>query len=103
MHEMTLIRAEIQDLRQATEMVSRCHGAKGSQLQTGEAMVVDEGRQVIDRLDVGVQVECESTRSGSRGGSAQAKERGCGGCGKTKHNARICQVIVAVSEEEHSD
>jgi hypothetical protein len=49
------------------------------------------------------QVEGESSRSGGQGRSAQTKERHSGGCGKTGHNARTCQIVVAISVEEYSD
>jgi hypothetical protein len=65
-------------------------------------MTVDEGRRAIDEMNANGQVEGESSRSGGQGRSTQTKERHCGGCGKTGHNARTCQIVVAISGEEYN-
>jgi hypothetical protein len=103
MHEMALLRAELQDVRQANETLSRRRRAKRTRLKKGGAMTVEEGRRAIDQIDGGTQVVAESSRGGGQEGSARAKERRCGTCGKTGHNARRCQIVVAVSDGEHSD
>ena len=66
-------------------------------------MAVEEGRQVIDQTDADAQAVAGLSRSGGQGGPAQIKERRCGACGKTGHNARTCQIVVAMSLEEYSD
>ena len=66
-------------------------------------MTVGEAREAIDQMNVDGQVEGESSRRGGQGGSGRLRERRCGGCGKTGHNARTCQIVVAMSEEEYSD
>jgi hypothetical protein len=103
MHEMALLRAKLQDIRQANETLSRRRRAKRTQLQKGGAMTVEEGRQAINQVDSGTKVVAESSRGGVQEGSARAKERHYGTCGKTGHNARRCQIVVTVSEGEHSD
>ncbi|KAF4451962.1 hypothetical protein F53441_5134 [Fusarium austroafricanum] len=103
MHEMALLRAELQDVRQANETLSRRRRAKKTRLQKGGAMTVEEGRRAIDQIDGDTQVVAEWSRGGGQEGSARAKERRCGTCGKTGHNARRCQIVVAVSEGEHRD
>jgi hypothetical protein len=99
MHENALLRSEVHDLRQANETLSRRRRAKRSRLQKRGVMTVDEGREAIDQMDVDAQVGGESSRIGGQGRSAQAKERRCGSCGKTGHNARTCQIVVAVCKE----
>jgi regulator of replication initiation timing len=103
MHENALLRAENRDLRQANEILSRRRRAKRTRLQKRGVMIVDEGRQAIDEMNADGQVEDESSRSGCQGRSTQTKERRCGGCGKTGHNARTYQIVVAISGEEYSD
>ena len=66
-------------------------------------MIVGEAREAIDQMNIDRQVEGESSRSGGQGGSARLRERRCGGCGKTGHNARTCQIVVVISEEEYSN
>lgn len=48
---------------------------------------------MIGQLDADTQVVAESSKSGGQGGSARGKERRCGACGKTGHNARTCQIV----------
>lgn len=54
MHEMALLRAEVQDLRQANETLSRRRRAKRTRLQKGGAMTVEEGRRAIDQIFCGI-------------------------------------------------
>jgi hypothetical protein len=99
MHENALLRSEVHDLRQANEILSRRRRTKRSRLQKRGVMTVDEGREATDQMDVDAQVGGESSRSGGQGRSAQTKERRCRSCGKTGHNARTCQIVVAVCKE----
>ena len=103
MHENALLRAQVRDLQQANETLSRRRRAKRTRLQKGGVMIVGEAREVIDQMNIDGQVEGESSRSGGQGGSARPRERRCGGCGKTGHNARTCQIVVVISEEEYSN
>jgi len=103
MHEMALLRAEVQDLRQANEILSRRRRAKRTRLQKRGVMTVEEGRQAIDQMDVDMQVVAESSRSGGRGRSVGPGVRRCGVCSKPGHNARTCQVVIEISGEEYSE
>ena len=64
MHGYALVKAEVQDLRQANEILSRRRRAKRTRLQKREVMTVEKGRQAIAQLDVDAQVAVESSRSG---------------------------------------
>ena len=66
-------------------------------------MIVEEGRQAIDQMDINTQVVAESSRSGGQGRSARPGVRHCGVCGKPGHNARTCQVVIETSGEEYSE
>jgi hypothetical protein len=103
MHEVTLLRGEVQDLRQANEILSRRRRAKRTRLQKGGVMTVEEARQLINQMDVDAQVVAESSKSGSQRRSARLGIRRCGICGKAGHNARTCQVIIETSGEEYSE
>ncbi|KAH7463475.1 hypothetical protein FOMA001_g18107 [Fusarium oxysporum f. sp. matthiolae] len=103
MHEMALMRSEMQDLRRANETLSRRRRAKRTRLQKRGAMTLEEGRKAIGQKDVDAQGVAESSRSGGQGGSVRVKERRCGTCGKTGHNTRTCQIVVVMSGEEYSD
>jgi hypothetical protein len=103
MHEVALLRAELQDVRQANEILSRRRRAKRTRLQKRGVMTVEEGRQAIDQMDINAQVVAESSRCGGRGRSVGPGVRRCGVCGKPGHNARTCQVVIETSGEEYSE
>jgi hypothetical protein len=103
MHETTLIRSELRNLREGNEIISRRRRAKRTRLQKGGTMTVQEASQVIDQIDVDKQVVAESSRNGGQGRSARPGIRRCGICGKAGHNARTCQEVIAASGEEHSE
>jgi hypothetical protein len=90
LHENALLRAQVRDLQQANETLSRRRRAKRTRLQRGGVLTVREAREVIDHMNVDRRVEDASSTSGGQGGSARPRERRCGGCGKTGHNARTC-------------
>jgi FtsZ-binding cell division protein ZapB len=88
MHRVALLTAEVKDLREANEILSRRRRAKRTRLQKRGVMTVEEGRQAIDLMDVDAQVVAESSRSGGQGRSARLGIWRCGVCGKPSYNAR---------------
>ncbi|KAL9565161.1 hypothetical protein ACKAV7_010806 [Fusarium commune] len=103
MHKMALMRAEIQDLRQANEILSRRRRAKRTRLQNRGKMTVEEGRDLTDQIDIDTQVVAELSKSGGQGRSVRPGVRRCGRCGKAGHNARTCQEGIEASAEEYSN
>jgi len=103
MHENTLLRAEIHDLRQANEILSGRRRAKRTRLQNRGSMTIQEGQDLIDQMDVDMQVLAESSRSGGQGSSARPRVRRCGTCGKTGHDARTCQEGIEASGNEYGN
>jgi hypothetical protein len=99
---MALLRAEVQDFRQANEILSRRRRAKRTRLQNGGVLTIEEGRDLIDQMAVDTQVAAELSRSGGQGRSARPGVWRCGIYGKTGHNARTCQEDIEVSGEEES-
>jgi hypothetical protein len=102
MHENTLLRAEIQDLRQANEILSRRRRAKRTRLQNRGSMTIRAGQDLIDQMDVDTQVLAESSRRGGQGSSARPRIRRCGTCGKAGQNARTCQEGIEAFCNEYS-
>jgi hypothetical protein len=103
MYEMALLRAEVQDLRQTNEILSRRRRAKRTRLQNGGVLTIEEGRDLTDQMDVDTQVAAELSRSGGEGSSAGPRVRRCGRCRTTGHNARTCQGGIEASGEEYSN
>jgi hypothetical protein len=78
MHEMALMRAEIQDLREANEILIWRRRAKRTRLQNRGKINIEEGSDLVDQVDVNTQIMAESSRSGGQGSSARPRVRRCG-------------------------
>jgi hypothetical protein len=100
---MALLESEVRDLRQANDTLSRRRKAKRTRLQNKGKMTIQEGRDAIDQMVPDVEREAESSENVGQEGGVQLKERRCGLCRKTGHNARTCQIVVKIFEEEDSD
>jgi hypothetical protein len=98
LHKIVLQEAEIRELRQANDMLSRRHRAKRTRLQRRGNMIIGNAQDSIDQIDVNTQVVAESSRSGGQGRSVGPGVRRCGVCGKTGHNARTCQEGIQATE-----
>lgn len=55
-HEVAILGAEVHDLRQSNESLSRRHKAKRTRLQNRGEMTIGEGRDLIDQMDLDTQV-----------------------------------------------
>ena len=97
MHQIALLRSENQILRQENEILSRRRRAKKKRLRDGGSLTLAEGQNLQDQKEVDVQLEEESRRNGGRRRRPETKERRCGVCRKTGHNARRCQIEVTTS------
>jgi hypothetical protein len=98
MHQMALLRSENQILRQENEMLSRRRRAKKKRRRQGGNLTLAEGQSLQDQKEVDVQLEEEeSRRNGGRRRRPETKERRCGVCSKTGHNARRCPIEVTMS------
>jgi hypothetical protein len=78
MHEVILLRNEVQTLREANDILSRRRRAKRTRLQKGGSMIIQEASQVIDQMDVDTQVVAELSRSGGQGRLERPGGRRCG-------------------------
>jgi hypothetical protein len=103
MHQLVLLKAENQSLRQANEALSKRRRAKKTRLRQGGSLSQQEAQDLQDDRDVGEQVKQEMKRSGGRKPREESRARRCGNCGETGHNARTCEIIEEVSEEEDSE
>jgi hypothetical protein len=103
MHQMDLLKSEIQILREANETLSKRRRAKKTRLRQGGSLTLAEGQDIQAQKDVEVQVREEMRQSSGRKKRTETKERRCGTCGKPGHNARTCDVDVEMSQEDDSD
>ena len=103
MHQLVLLKAENQSLRQANEVLSKRRRAKKTRLRQGGSLSQQEAQDLQDDRDVGQQVKQEMKASSGRKPREESRARRCGNCGETRHNARTCKIIEEVSEEEDSE
>ena len=103
MHQLALLKAEIQNLRQANEVLSKRRRARKTRLQQGGSLSQQQAQELQDERDIVEQVEQEIRASSGRKPREETRARRCGKCSKTGHNARTCQIIVDTSEEEDSE
>jgi hypothetical protein len=103
MHKNALLEARVRDLEEANEILSRRRRVKRTRLQNRGKMTIEEGRDLIDQIDIDTQVVAELSRSGGQGSLARPRVRRCGTCGKTGYNARTCQAVIEISGEEYSE
>jgi hypothetical protein len=103
MYQLALLKAENQNLREANEILSKRRRAKKTRLQDGGSLSQQDAQDLQDKKDVALQVEQERKANSGRKPREELHARRCGNCGKTGHNARTCQIIIEVSEEEDSE
>lgn len=103
MHKMALMQAELWDLRAANEVLSKRRRAKKQRLRQGGSLSVQDAQDLQGQRDVEMQIK-EETRAGSgRKPRVETRARRCGTCGEPGHNARTCQIVVEMSEENDSE
>jgi hypothetical protein len=103
MYQLALLKAENQNLREANETLSKRWRAKKTRLQDGGSLSQQDAQDLQDKKDVALQVEQERKANSGRKPREELRARRCGNCGKTGHNARTCQIIIEVSEEDDSE
>ncbi|PQM43465.1 hypothetical protein VC83_09592 [Pseudogymnoascus destructans] len=103
MHQLALLKAENQNLRQANEVLSKRRRAKKTRLQQGGSLSQQVAQELQDERDVVQQVEQEIRASSGRKIREETRARRCSKCGGTGHNARTCQIVIDTSEEEDSE
>jgi hypothetical protein len=103
LHKLALKDARIQELEEENEANSRRKRGKNNHLRDEGRMTIGIGQSQIDQRDVDMQVAAESSRSRGRGKSAGPGVRHCSVCGKSGHNARTCEEVIKVIENEDSN
>ena len=88
MHQLALLKAENQNLRQANEVLSKRRRARKTRLQQGGSLSQQEAQDLQDERDVVQQVEQEIRASSGRKPREETRTQCCGKCGETGHNAR---------------
>jgi len=99
-HEHTLIRYEVVELRDANDRLSRRRRTKRKQIQKGESLTIEQAQALKDQIDATQQLEAETSQNSGRKKRIETRARRCGVCGEPGHNARTCQKVESASGEE---
>ena len=102
-HEQTLIRHDLAELRDANNRLSRRRRTKKKQLQKGGSLTITQSQDLKAQIDATVQLVAETTQRSGRTRRPETRARRCGVCGEPGHNARTCQKVESASGEENSE
>ena len=102
MHKMDLMEAEIRELRAANEALSKRRRAKKTRLRKGGSLSIQEAQELGDQMEVEVQLKEETCNGAGQQLRTETRAQRCSNCGKARHNARSCQIVVEMSEEGDS-
>lgn len=103
MYRLALLEGENASLRKANEALSKRRRAKKTRLRQGGSLSFKDAQDLIDQKDVVQQLEKETRENSGRRKRVETKERRCGRCGNTGHNARTCQEDIDTSSESESN
>ena len=87
-HEMTLMREEVAALREALDAANKRKSGKRRYVRTEETLTVGEAQEILAEREGSSRGDGESTSKRVR------RERRCGRCKETGHNARTCAVKI---------
>jgi hypothetical protein len=87
---MTLLQAKVAELREANILISKRRKAKKTRLWLGGSLNLQDVQDLQDQKDIALQIQQEMRGNGAGLNRGQPRQRRCGVCGKTGHNARTC-------------
>ena len=103
MHQMVLLRKEVEGLRTANEALSKRRRAKKTRLRLGGSLTVQEATDIIDQKAIDGQLVEESRQAGRKPRGGEAKVWCCGRCRKPGHIIRMCPEAVEDSDTSIED
>jgi FtsZ-binding cell division protein ZapB len=103
MHQMALLKAEVNELREANATLSRRRRAKKTRLRHSGSMTVAEGQELQDQREIAEQIQQETLQSCGRKRRTETRERRCRRCRQPGHNARTCKADIYMSDKDISD
>ena len=90
-HNLSLANAQIDTLEEALEALSKRKRVKRTHISKGGPIEVENAIGILTQREVDKQVQAEKRCGGGDGEAGSSTTYRCGKCGKTGHNARICQ------------
>jgi len=89
MHSVVLLKAEVQALQKANQVASRRHRRKKGRIQQG-TLTIQEGQRILTQTAAEEQIREEMRKGGIQPRTGETRQRRCGTCDETGHNARTC-------------
>ena len=89
-HSVALLKDRVETLEKANHALSKRRRAKRTRIHQGGSLTVQDAQDLLDQKSADEQVQQEMRYHGGPGRGAPGRERRCGTCGKTGHNARTC-------------
>jgi hypothetical protein len=97
-HDLSLAHAQIDNLEEALEAISKRKRAKRTHVSKGGSLEVENAVGILTQREVDEQMQAERRRRGGDGQASLPTTYCCGRCGKTGHNARTCQTNTEALE-----
>ena len=100
MHQVALLNAEVEQLREANAAVSKRRRAKKSRISEGGSLNIEQGQHLQRQRgrERPQMVKGRGRRTPPR--PKATRNRHCGTCGKEGHNSRTCEIVVELSDSE---
>jgi hypothetical protein len=103
MHQMALLRGEVNSLCKANEALSKRQRAKKARICLRGSLSIQDTKDLLDQKAVNEQVTQETRLGGGSVRGGRTKVRCCGLCGKPSHNSRTCKEAVELSDSTASN
>lgn len=103
MHKLVLLQDEVASLREANRTPSKRRRAKKTRLRHGGTMTLENGQDIAEEKEVVREAEKVRRAESGRKKRVETRERRCGRCGNTGHNARTCQEDVDSTSESDAE
>jgi hypothetical protein len=89
-HDLSLAHAQIDNLEEALEAISKCKRAKRTHVSKGGSLEVENAVGILTQREVDEQMQAERRCRGGDGQASLPTTYCCSKCRKTEHNARTC-------------
>ena len=102
-HEQTLMRRDLAELRDANALLNRRRRTRKRQIRKGVTLTIEQAQGLNNQINATHQLQAETSQNDGRARRTETRARRCGVCGEPGHNARTCQKAVSASGEEYSE
>jgi hypothetical protein len=91
MHSAVLLKAEVKALQEANQAKKRRERKRKRRIMQGGSLSIQEAEDILQSAEVDAQIHTEVVSETTRQEGSKGRQRRCGLCGNTGHNARTCE------------